>query len=124
MNIEINVIGDSESWWLDTIATRHVYHDLSLFKNSNETKDRKILLGDHYTTTKVFGICKVELKFTYGKTSLTKKVLHTLNIRNNLVSDYLLNKASFTHSIGVDLSTLTKNNVFLGKGSATNGTFN
>ncbi|KAL5834983.1 hypothetical protein ACOSQ3_014575 [Xanthoceras sorbifolium] len=32
----------------------------------------------------------------------------------NLVSGYLLNKAEFTQTIGTDLYTITKNNVFCG----------
>ncbi|KAA0034946.1 uncharacterized protein E5676_scaffold1199G00090 [Cucumis melo var. makuwa] len=47
---KVNVIGESEGWWLDTGAFRHVCHDLSLFRKYNEVKDRNILLGDHHTT--------------------------------------------------------------------------
>ncbi|KAA0050162.1 putative Polyprotein [Cucumis melo var. makuwa] len=89
---EVNVIGRSEGWWLDTGASRHVCHDLSLFRKYNEVKDKKILLGDHHTT-KVVGIGEVELKFTSDKTLVLKEVLHTLEIRKNFVSGYLLNKA-------------------------------
>ncbi|KAA0067624.1 uncharacterized protein E5676_scaffold174G00110 [Cucumis melo var. makuwa] len=80
---EVNVIGGSEGWWLDTGASRHVCHDLSLFRKYNEVKDKNILLGDHHTT-KVVGIGEVELKFTSAKTLVLKKVLHTLEIRKNL----------------------------------------
>ena len=44
--------------------------------------------------------------------------MHTPEMRKNLVSGFLLNKAGFTHTIGVDLFTLTKNGVFVGKGYA------
>ncbi|KAA0059670.1 putative Polyprotein [Cucumis melo var. makuwa] len=119
---EVNVIRGFEGWWLDTGASHHVCHDLSIFRKYNEVKDKKILLGDHHTT-KVAGIGKVELKFTSGKMLVLKEVLHTLEIRKNLVSRYLLNKAGFTQTIGSDLFTLTKNNVFVGKGYATDGMF-
>ncbi|KAA0058391.1 putative Polyprotein [Cucumis melo var. makuwa] len=92
---EVNVIGGSEGWWLDTDASRHVCHDLSLFRKYNEVKDKNILLRDHYTT-KVAGIGEVELKFTSCKTLVLKEVLHTPEIRKNLVSGYLLNKVGFT----------------------------
>ncbi|KAL0556336.1 hypothetical protein IC582_004849 [Cucumis melo] len=119
---EVNVIGGFEGWWLDTGASHRVCHDLSLFRKCNEVKDKNILLGDHHTT-KVAGIGEVELKFTSDKTLVLKEVLHTREIRKNLVSGYLLNKAGFTQTIGSDLFTLTKNNVFVGKGYATDGMF-
>ncbi|KAL0558517.1 hypothetical protein IC582_003091 [Cucumis melo] len=122
MIFEVNVIGRSEGWWLDTGASRHVYHDLSLFRKYNEVKDKNILLGDHHRT-KVVGIGEVELKFTSGKTLVLKEVLHTSEFRKNLVSGYLLNKDGSTQTIGFDLFTLTKNNVFVGKGYATDDMF-
>ena len=84
MIFEVNVIGGSGGWWLDTGASRHVCHDLSLFRKYNEINDKNILLGDHHMT-KVAGIGKVELKFTSGNALVLKKVLHTLGIRKNLV---------------------------------------
>ncbi|KAL4025369.1 hypothetical protein IC575_013758 [Cucumis melo] len=119
---EVNVIGGSEGWWLDTGASRHVCHDLSLFRKYNEVKDKSILLGDHHTT-KVADIGEVELKFTSSKVLVLKEVLHTPEIRKNLVFGYLLNKVGFTQTIGSDLFTLTKNNVFVGKGYATDDMF-
>ncbi|KAA0037119.1 uncharacterized protein E5676_scaffold832G001570 [Cucumis melo var. makuwa] len=74
---EVNVIGRSEGWWLDTSASHHVYHDLSLFRKYNKVKDKNILLGDHHTT-KVADIGEVELKFTSGKMLMLKEVLHIL----------------------------------------------
>ncbi|KAA0049683.1 uncharacterized protein E5676_scaffold106G001350 [Cucumis melo var. makuwa] len=76
---------------INTGASLHVCHDLNLFRKYNEVKDKNILLGDHHTT-KVASIGEVELKFTSGKTLVLKEVLHTLEIRKNLVSGYLLNK--------------------------------
>ncbi|KAA0043297.1 putative Polyprotein [Cucumis melo var. makuwa] len=75
----------SRSWWLDIGASRHVYHNFSLFRKYNEVKDKNILLEDHHIT-KVVGIGEVELKFTSGKMLLLKEVLHTPKIRKNLVS--------------------------------------
>ena len=72
---EVNVIRGSEGWWLDIGASRHVCHDLSLFRKYNEVKNKNILLGD-YHTTKIAGVGEVELKFTYGKTFV-------LNSRNS-----------------------------------------
>ena len=82
MIIEINWIWGrgSEGWWLNTGTSRHVYHDLSLSINYNETKDKNIFMGDYYTT-KVADIGEVELKFTFDKTLVLKEVLHTPEIR-------------------------------------------
>ena len=44
-------------------------------------------------------------------------------MRKNLVLGYLLNKVGFTQTIGANLFTLTKNEVFVGKGYVTEGMF-
>jgi len=119
---EINAVGGSEGWWLDTGATRHVCYDRSMFKTYSVAENQKVWLGDSYTTI-VAGTGDVELKFTSRKTIVLKNVMHTPEMRKNLVSGYLLNKAGFTQTIGGDLYTLTKNNVFVGKGYATDGMF-
>ena len=119
---EINLISGSEGWWIDTGASRHVCHDRSLFKSYSEADDKKVLLGDSHTT-KVLGIGDVDVKFTSGRTVTLKEVLHTPEIRKNLVSGYLLNKAGFTQTLGADQYTLTKNGMFVGKGYATDGMF-
>ena len=119
---EVNIVGGSEGWWVDTGASRHVCYDRTLFKSYSEAEDKKVLLGDSHTTI-VAGTGEVELKFTSGKTIILKDVLHTPEMRKNLVSGYLLNKAGFTQTIGADLFTLTKNGVFVGKGYATEGMF-
>ena len=95
---------------------------LAYLKKYNETKDKNILLGDHHTT-KVVGIGEVKLKFTSSKTLVLKEVLHIPEIRKNLFSRYLLNKVGFTQTIGSDLLTFTKNDVFVGKGYASDGLF-
>ncbi|KAA0037401.1 putative Polyprotein [Cucumis melo var. makuwa] len=88
----------SEGSWLNTGASRHVFHDLSLFRKYNEVNDKNILMGDH-RTTKVADIGEVELKFTSDKTLVLKEVLYTPEIRKNLVSGYLLNKGYATDDI-------------------------
>ncbi|GKD10821.1 retrovirus-related pol polyprotein from transposon TNT 1-94 [Tanacetum coccineum] len=95
---EINLIGTSEGWWVDCGATIHVCYDQSMFKTYTVTfEDKKVLLGNHHTTN-VAGIGNVELKFTSGKTMILKYVMHTPEMRKNLVLGYLLNKARIPKS--------------------------
>ena len=81
-----------------------------------------MLLGDSHTT-EVGGIGDVELKFTSGKTLILKDVMHTPKIRKNLVSGFLLNKVGFEQVMGADMYSITKNEVFVGKGYSTDGMF-
>ncbi|XP_073222474.1 uncharacterized protein [Cicer arietinum] len=101
MITEINLVGGLDGWWIDTDASHHVY--------------KKVLLGDSHTTN-VAGIGDVKLIFTFGKTLIMKDVMHTPEIRKNLVSGFILNKAGFTQSIGAYLYTISKNGIFVGKG--------
>ncbi|RZB86226.1 Retrovirus-related Pol polyprotein from transposon TNT 1-94 [Glycine soja] len=86
-----------------------------MFKTYTNVENKKVLLGDSHTTTAA-GTGDVELKFTSGKTLIHKDVMHTPEMRKNLVSGFLLNMTGFTQTIGADLFTLTKNGVFVGKG--------
>ncbi|TYK00851.1 gag/pol protein [Cucumis melo var. makuwa] len=88
MITKVNVIGESEGWWLDTGASRHACNDLSLFRKYNETKDKNILLGGHHTT-KVADNGEVVLKFTSNKTLMLKEVLHTSEVRKKRVTQPL-----------------------------------
>ncbi|XP_071923055.1 uncharacterized protein [Coffea arabica] len=67
------------------------------------------------------GMGEVELKFTSGRVLTLRDVLHVPEIRKNLVSCYLLNKAGFKQSIESDQYVLTKNGIFVGKGYACDG---
>jgi len=122
MITEINMVGGSDGWWMDTGASRHVCFDRAMFKTYTTTYEQKVLLGNSYTT-EVAGIGDVELKFTSGKTLVLKEVMHTPKIRKNLVSGFLLNKDGFEQIIGADMYTITKNGIFIGKGYATDDMF-
>ncbi|XP_058727108.1 uncharacterized protein LOC131598537 [Vicia villosa] len=95
MITEVNMVGRSDGWWIDTGASRHVCYDRAMFKTYTIAEDKKVLLGDAHTTN-VAGIGDVELKFTSGKTLILKDVMHVPEIRKNLVSGFLLNKAGFS----------------------------
>ena len=93
-----------------------------MFKTYSEAEDKNVLLGDSHTTV-VTGTRDMELKFSFEKTVMLKEVLHTPEIRKNLVLGYLLNRARSTQTFGGELYTLTKNNIFVGKGYSTDGMF-
>jgi len=111
MITEINIVGGSNGWWMDTGAFRHVCFDRAMFKTYTTFEDQKVMLGDSHIT-EVAGIGDVELKFTSGKTLILKEVMHTQKIRKNLVSGFLLNKARFEQIMGADMYTITKNGIF------------
>ncbi|KAE9620733.1 putative RNA-directed DNA polymerase [Lupinus albus] len=92
---EVTMIGGSDGWWVDTGASRHVCYDRAMFKTYTNADNKKVLLGDSHTTT-VAGTGDVELRFTSGRTLILKDVMHTPEMRKNLVSGFLLNKAGFT----------------------------
>ncbi|KAE9619068.1 putative RNA-directed DNA polymerase [Lupinus albus] len=92
---EVTMIGGSDGWWVDTGASRHVCYDRAMFKTYTNADNKKVLLGDSHTTT-VAETGDVELKFTYGMTLILKGVMHTTEMRNNLVPGILLNKTGFT----------------------------
>ncbi|XP_073225602.1 uncharacterized protein [Cicer arietinum] len=83
MITEINLVGGSDGWWIDTGVSRHVCYDRVMFKTYTAAEDKKMLLRDSHTTN-VAGIGDVELTFTLGKTLILKDVIHTPEIRKNL----------------------------------------
>ena len=54
---------------------------------------------------------------------ILKYIMQVPEIMKNLVSSFLLNKAGFSQTIGEDLYPITKNDIFVGKGYATDGIF-
>ena len=80
------------------------------------------MLGDSHTI-EVAGIGEVLLKFTSGREVTLKDVFHVPNIRKNLVSGFLLNKAGFKQVFEADQYVLSKNGMFVGKGYACDDMF-
>ncbi|GAU27591.1 hypothetical protein TSUD_271320 [Trifolium subterraneum] len=115
MITEINMVGGTDEWWIDIGATRHVCYDRAMFKTYTNAENKKVQMGNAHTSD-VAGIGDVVLKFTSGKTLILKEVLHVPEMKKNLVSGFLLNKAGFNQTIGADMYTITKNGIFIGKG--------
>ncbi|KAF1894943.1 hypothetical protein Lal_00022437 [Lupinus albus] len=104
MNVppEANMIGESLVACYDCVS-HHVCYDRVMFKTYTKVDDKKVLLGDFHITV-VVGTGYVKMKFTSGKTLILKNVMHTLEMRNNLVGFTLdhrdrLNKAGLKYDL-------------------------
>ncbi|CAJ2666075.1 unnamed protein product [Trifolium pratense] len=75
MITEINMVGGTDGWWIDTGATRHVCYDRAMFKTYTNAENKKVQMGNAHTSD-VAGVGDVVLKFTSGKTLILKEVLH------------------------------------------------
>ena len=116
--IEINILEGLGGWWIDFGATRHVCYDKTWFKTYTILDEKKkIMLGDSHTI-EVVGIREALLKFTSGREVTLKDVFHVPNIRKNLVSGFLMNKAGFKQVSEANQYVLSKNGMFVGKGYA------
>ncbi|CAJ2668389.1 unnamed protein product [Trifolium pratense] len=76
MITEINMVGGTDGWWIDTSATRHVCYDRAMFKTYTNAENKKVQMGNAHTSD-VAGVGDVVLKFTSGKTLILKEVLHS-----------------------------------------------
>ena len=77
----------------------------------------------NFNAAKVVGKGSVELNFTSGKKLLLLNVLHVPDMRNNLVSAYLLRKKGFKAVLESDSIILSKNGLYIGKGYSCDGMF-
>lgn len=106
---ETNMIGESDSWWLDIVFSHRACYDCAMFKLYT---NMKVSLGVAHTTN-VVRIREVEQSSPLKKTLILKDAMYTSEIIKNLVISFLLKKARFSLSIGVDLYTITKNDIFV-----------
>ncbi|XP_075670245.1 uncharacterized protein LOC142640016 [Castanea sativa] len=123
MVTKINILEGLGGWWIDSGATKHVCYDKTSFKTYTILDEKKkIMLGDSHTI-EVVGIGEVLLKFTSGREVTLKDVFHVPDIRKNLVSSFLLNKASLKQICEANQYVLSKKGMFVGKGYACDDMF-
>lgn len=114
---EVNLVNNMIEWVVDTEATRHICSNKEMFLDYEEVID-----GDARTAS-VAGKGKVLLKLTSGESLALHSVLHVPNMRRNLVSGSILNKAGIKLVFEADKVVLTRNGDFVGKGYCHGGLF-
>ena len=115
---KMNFIGsNTKEWWVDTGATRHVFSDKKMFSSYHSIDNGEQLFMGTSSSSKVEGQGKVVLKMTSGKELTLNDVLHVPFIRKNLVFGSLLSKKGFKLVFVSDNFILTKNGMYVGKGT-------
>ena len=84
-------------------------------------EDGKVL---YMATVDVKGTGQVELVFTSRKILTLNDVYFVPEVRNNLISSFLLNKFGFKQVYEADKFILSKRSVFVGKGYASDNKMN
>ncbi|XP_073290547.1 uncharacterized protein [Primulina huaijiensis] len=113
--LEANLVENSNEWWVDTGATRHICSNKGMFSTYTPSTGRKLYMGNS-ATSEVVGTGNVVLKMTSGLEVTLVDALHVPDIRKNLVSGSLLVKHGFRLVFESNKVVLTKNGHFIGKG--------
>ncbi|GKC45587.1 pol polyprotein [Tanacetum coccineum] len=121
---EVNLLGSNNSgWWVDTGANRHVCADKSMFHSFRAVDNGEKLYMSNSATADIKGGKDVILKMTSEKELKLTNVLYVIEIRKNLVSNWLLNKFGFRLVFESDKFVLSKNKMYVGNEYAMNGMF-
>ncbi|CAL8118819.1 unnamed protein product [Prunus armeniaca] len=120
---EVNLVGNTKEWWVDTRATRHICSKRKMFSTYEANDQGEPLFLGNSSTSKIHGQGKIVLKMISGKEVILNNVLHNPEIRKNLVSRSLLSKNGFKLVFESDKFVLTKNGMYVGKGYLTDGLF-
>ncbi|XP_057249331.1 uncharacterized protein LOC130590790 [Beta vulgaris subsp. vulgaris] len=105
---EVNLVSNVSEWIVDTGATRHICANKEAFQEYQRVPESECIFMGNSSTVSVLGKGKVFLKLTSGKTIALQNVLHAPDIRRNLISGSLLNKAGIKLSFESDKLVLTE----------------
>ena len=104
---KVNVIdSNAKECWIDTGATRHMYHDKGNFHTYKDVENGQKLYMGNDATAEVKGMGEVILKMTSGIELNRKDVLYVPEIRKNLISRLL--RSSGTYKTSLSLSFFPK----------------
>ncbi|XXG85845.1 hypothetical protein AAC387_Pa11g0861 [Persea americana] len=119
---EVNLVGNTREWWVETGATRHVCCNKEMFSTYQASNGEQLFMGN-FATSKVESQGQVVLKMTSGKELTLNNVLHVPDIRKNLLSGSLLSKKGSKLVFESDKFVLTKSEMYVGKGYMSDGLF-
>ena len=113
-----------KGWVVDSACTRHIGAFKEEFTSYTPIVEGTefVYVGDNRPIL-VSGKGKVLLRLSFGKTLSVTNVLHIPHFRHNLISVRLLGKAGIKVLFDGGLFTLSKNEIFVGKGYDNDGLF-
>ena len=85
---QVNLVGNTKEWWVDTRATRHICSDKKMFSSYEAINDGEQLFMGNSSTSKVEGKGKVILKMTSEKELTLNDVLYVPEVRRILCLDH------------------------------------
>uniref|UniRef100_A0A2N9GEZ3 Integrase catalytic domain-containing protein n=1 Tax=Fagus sylvatica TaxID=28930 RepID=A0A2N9GEZ3_FAGSY len=121
---EAHMVTGVKGWAVDSACTRHICvykEELSSYTPIEEGTEW-VYVGDNRSVPDA-GKGKALIKLTSSKTLSLSNVLHVPHFRHNLISVLLLGKAGIKVAFDGGIVTLTKNDVFVGKGYIDQGLF-
>ncbi|XP_074310157.1 uncharacterized protein LOC141645888 [Silene latifolia] len=95
---------------------RHICTNKDLYKEFKDVDEKEVVYVGNSSKVQVLGIGKVHLKLTSGKVLALENVLYVPDMRRNLISGTLLNKAGLKLTFESDKLVMSKNGQFACKG--------
>ena len=121
--VHMVMIANSFNWWFNLGAAVHMCNNKEQFRTYDESSiEQQVLMGNH-NKAKVLGNGTVNVKMSFGKKLILTNVFHVLDIKKNLVFANLLCKSGVKAVLELDKLILSKNEIYVGKGYATNGMY-
>ena len=121
---EAHLVTKVKGWVVDLACTRHISAFKEEFSSCTPMTEGTecVYVGDNRSML-MSGKGKILLKLTSSKTLSLNNVLHVPHFQHNLISVHLLGKADIKVLFDGGIVTLTKNEVFVGKGYDDEGLF-
>ncbi|WCJ24899.1 hypothetical protein M5689_006823 [Euphorbia peplus] len=111
---ELNIVFDSNDWWIDSGANVHACADKRFFSSYQVSSARFVSMGNE-SEAQVIGEGQIKLELSSGNFLVLDNVLHGLSLRKNLVSASLLDQNGFKLVLGSNKVVITRHGTFVGK---------